>query len=61
MEPVMISPVRLTQLITAVGLLSLTTACGAESVTAPGAPRAPGAPARDVTTCQGYSVADGKC
>jgi len=57
----MISPVRLTQLIAAVALLSLTNACGAESVTAPGASRAPGAPSHDVTTCNGYSVADGKC
>ena len=59
MEPVMISPVRVAQLIATLGVMSLT-ACGAESVTAPGASRAPGAPARDVTPC-GYSVADGKC
>ena len=56
----MISPVRLTQLIAALGVLSLT-ACGAESVTAPGASLAPGTPARDGTPCSGYSVADGKC
>jgi hypothetical protein len=55
----MLSPIRVVQLIAALGVISLT-ACGAESVTAPGAARAPGARAGDVTPC-GYSVADGKC
>jgi hypothetical protein len=60
----MISPLRLTTCIAALGVLSLT-ACAAESVTAPApapapsAPRVADAPARDV--CTGYSVADGKC
>ena len=56
----MISPLRLTKCIAALGVLSLT-ACAAESATAPApsAPRVAGAPARDV--CTGYSVADGKC
>jgi hypothetical protein len=54
----MISPVRLTKLIAALGVLFLT-ACGAESATAPSTLRAPAAPAHDV--CSGYSVADGKC
>lgn len=57
----MISPLRLTKCIAALGVLSLS-ACAAESATAPApsATRAAGAPTRDVT-CSGYSVADGKC
>jgi hypothetical protein len=60
MEPVMMSPLRLTQLIAALGVLSLT-ACGVESATAPAptAPLAPTAAAHDA--CSGYSVADAKC
>jgi len=54
----MMSPLRLTQLIAALGVLSLT-ACGVESATAPTASLAPTAPAHDV--CSGYSVADAKC
>jgi hypothetical protein len=65
MELVMISPLRLTQLIAALGVLFLT-ACGTASptapvVTAPGVTRAAGAAAYDVDPCSGYSVANGKC
>ena len=58
MEPVVISPLRLTQLIAALGVLFLT-ACGAERATAPTGPRAPTVAARDM--CSGYSLADAKC
>ena len=58
MEPLVISPLRLTKLIAALGVLFLT-ACGAENATAPSGPRAPTAAARDV--CSGYSLADVKC
>ena len=66
----MISPLRLTQLIAALGVLTLS-ACGTASATAPTAttpgavsPRVTptaGAPAYDVDPCSGYSVANGKC
>ena len=60
MEPVMISPLRLTKLIAALGVLTLA-ACSAESATAPARTslRAPTAPAHDV--CSGYSLSEGKC
>ena len=54
----MTSPLRLTKLIAALGVLTLA-ACSAESATAPGTLRAPTTPARDV--CDGYSLANGKC
>lgn len=54
------SPVRLTQLIVAIGVLSLT-ACAADGATAPITTRAAGVSARDVEPCGGYSVADGRC
>ena len=53
------SPVRLTQLIAAIGVLSLS-ACAADNATAPRMTRAAGTPVRDLTPC-GYSVADGRC
>ena len=53
------SIVRLSQLIAAVGVLSLT-ACAADSATAPSRMRAAGVPARDLT-CGGYNLVDGRC
>lgn len=52
--------VRLTQLVAAVGILSLT-ACAADNATAPSTVRAASTPARDLTCDGGYSVVDGRC